>query len=94
MVVGLELFRERFRSFQGLFVLIGGAACDEGRRGDGPKMPWEIGCRAKPPCSAGRERLGKFVGVRTETGHEHRRVENALEGMGLLRAKVQQVAGV
>lgn len=28
MVVGLELFRERFRSFQGLFVLIGGAACD------------------------------------------------------------------
>ena len=29
MVVGLELFRERFRSFQGSFVLIGGAACDD-----------------------------------------------------------------
>ena len=29
MVVGLEVFRERFRSFQGSFVLIGGAACDD-----------------------------------------------------------------
>lgn len=29
MVVGLEIFRERFRSFQGSFVLIGGAACDD-----------------------------------------------------------------
>jgi hypothetical protein len=29
MVVGLQLFRERFRSFQGSFVLIGGAACDD-----------------------------------------------------------------
>ncbi len=29
MVVGLELFRERFRLFQGSFVLIGGAACDD-----------------------------------------------------------------
>ena len=29
MVVGLKLFRERFRSFQGSFVLIGGAACDD-----------------------------------------------------------------
>lgn len=28
MVVGPELFRERFRSFQGSLVLIGGAACD------------------------------------------------------------------
>jgi hypothetical protein len=30
MVVGLELFRERFRSFQGSFALIGGTACDDG----------------------------------------------------------------
>jgi hypothetical protein len=29
MVVGLGLFRERFRSFQDSFVLIGGAACDD-----------------------------------------------------------------
>lgn len=29
MVIGLELFRERFRSFQGSFVLIGGTACDD-----------------------------------------------------------------
>jgi hypothetical protein len=29
MVVGLALFRERFGSFQGSFVLIGGAACDD-----------------------------------------------------------------
>ena len=27
MVKGLELFRERFRQFEGAFVLIGGAAC-------------------------------------------------------------------
>jgi hypothetical protein len=29
MVVGLALFRERFSQFQGSFVLIGGAACDQ-----------------------------------------------------------------
>src|SRR5438552_12677579 len=29
MVRGLDLFRERFREFQGSFILIGGAACDE-----------------------------------------------------------------
>ncbi len=29
MVRGLDLFRERFREFEGSFVLIGGAACDE-----------------------------------------------------------------
>ena len=29
MVKGLDLFRERFRSFQGMLTLIGGAACDE-----------------------------------------------------------------
>jgi len=29
MVRGLAIFRERFRSFQGLMTLIGGAACDE-----------------------------------------------------------------
>ncbi|MEI7819895.1 MAG: hypothetical protein WCK55_03185 [Verrucomicrobiota bacterium] len=29
MVRGLDLFRERFRSFQGFMTLIGGAACDE-----------------------------------------------------------------
>lgn len=29
MVRGLELFRRRFREFEGSFVLIGGAACDE-----------------------------------------------------------------
>ena len=29
MVKGLELFRERFRSYEGSFVLIGGAACHE-----------------------------------------------------------------
>ena len=29
MVRGLELFRERFRPFQGMMTLIGGAACDE-----------------------------------------------------------------
>ena len=29
MVRGLDLFRERFRKFEGAFVLIGGAACDE-----------------------------------------------------------------
>lgn len=29
MVTGLDLFRERFRAFEGSFVLIGGAACDE-----------------------------------------------------------------
>jgi hypothetical protein len=29
MVKGLELFRERFRQFEGAFVLIGGAACHE-----------------------------------------------------------------
>jgi hypothetical protein len=29
MVRGLELFRERFRPFEGLMTLIGGAACDE-----------------------------------------------------------------
>ena len=29
MVRGLELFRQRFREFEGSFVLIGGAACDE-----------------------------------------------------------------
>lgn len=29
MVRGLQLFRERFRAFEGSFVLIGGAACDE-----------------------------------------------------------------
>lgn len=29
MVKGLNLFRERFRPFQGLMTLIGGAACDE-----------------------------------------------------------------
>jgi hypothetical protein len=29
MVKGLELFRERFREFEGAFTLIGGAACDE-----------------------------------------------------------------
>lgn len=29
MVRGLDLFRERFRPFQGLMTLIGGAACDE-----------------------------------------------------------------
>lgn len=29
MVRGLDLFRERFREFEGAFVLIGGAACDQ-----------------------------------------------------------------
>lgn len=29
MVRGLDLFRERFRLFQGMITLIGGAACDE-----------------------------------------------------------------
>ena len=29
MVRGLDLFRERFREFEGSFILIGGAACDE-----------------------------------------------------------------
>ncbi len=29
MVKGLDLFRERFREFEGSFTLIGGAACDE-----------------------------------------------------------------
>lgn len=29
MVRGLDLFRERFRKFEGSFILIGGAACDE-----------------------------------------------------------------
>lgn len=29
MVRGLDLFRERFRPFQGMLTLIGGAACDE-----------------------------------------------------------------
>lgn len=29
MVKGLDLFRERFRPFQGMMTLIGGAACDE-----------------------------------------------------------------
>ena len=29
MVRGLDLFRERFRPFQGMITLIGGAACDE-----------------------------------------------------------------
>lgn len=29
MVKGIQLFRERFRKFEGAFVLIGGAACDE-----------------------------------------------------------------
>ena len=29
MVKGLDLFRERFRKFEGAFTLIGGAACDE-----------------------------------------------------------------
>lgn len=29
MVRGLEIFRERFRRFDGAFVLIGGAACDQ-----------------------------------------------------------------
>lgn len=29
MVKGLDLFRERFRNFEGAFTLIGGAACDE-----------------------------------------------------------------
>lgn len=29
MVRGLDLFRQRFREFEGSFVLIGGAACDE-----------------------------------------------------------------
>ena len=29
MVKGLDLFRERFRDFEGSFTLIGGAACDE-----------------------------------------------------------------
>ena len=29
MVKGLDLFRERFRAFEGAFVLIGGAACHE-----------------------------------------------------------------
>ncbi len=29
MVKGLDLFRERFRGFEGSFTLIGGAACDE-----------------------------------------------------------------
>ncbi len=29
MVKGLEIFRERFRTFEGAFTLIGGAACDE-----------------------------------------------------------------
>lgn len=29
MVIGLALFRERFGAFQGSFVLIGGAACDD-----------------------------------------------------------------
>lgn len=29
MVTGLDLFRERFREFEGAFVLIGGAACHE-----------------------------------------------------------------
>jgi hypothetical protein len=29
MVNGLELFRDRFRAFEGAFTLIGGAACDE-----------------------------------------------------------------
>lgn len=29
MVRGLDLFRARFRDFEGAFILIGGAACDE-----------------------------------------------------------------
>ena len=29
MVTGLEIFRERFRQFEGAFTLIGGAACEE-----------------------------------------------------------------
>jgi hypothetical protein len=29
MVRGLDLFRQRFREFEGSFVLIGGTACDE-----------------------------------------------------------------
>ena len=29
MVNGLELFRDRFRAFEGAFTLIGGAACDQ-----------------------------------------------------------------
>jgi hypothetical protein len=29
MVKGLNIFRDRFRKFEGSFTLIGGAACDE-----------------------------------------------------------------
>lgn len=29
MVKGLDIFRERFRTFEGSFTLIGGAACEE-----------------------------------------------------------------
>jgi len=29
MIRGIKLFRERFRDYEGSFVLIGGAACDE-----------------------------------------------------------------
>jgi hypothetical protein len=29
MVRGLEIFRERLRRFEGSFILIGGAACDQ-----------------------------------------------------------------
>jgi hypothetical protein len=29
MVKGLNIFRDRFRQFEGSFTLIGGAACDE-----------------------------------------------------------------
>lgn len=35
MVKGLEIFRERFRDFDGAFTLIGGAACDEWFAGQG-----------------------------------------------------------
>jgi len=38
MVKGLDLFRERFREFEGSFILIGGAACHEWFAGQGAEF--------------------------------------------------------
>ena len=51
MVKGLELFRERFREFEGAFTLIGGAACDEWFTAQGRSQFRERPGAAKKQCA-------------------------------------------
>jgi hypothetical protein len=52
---GLNIFRDRFRQFEGSFTLIGGPACDEWFTAQGPYFHLMFGARlTRIPHGSGR----------------------------------------